>query len=238
MIRYNDKYIKVFADGANPEKMIEQNDDPLIDGFTSNPTLLRKAGITDYEAFAKYVLMHITKKPISFEVIADTYDEMKRQACKIASWADNCYIKIPITNTQGITSIPLIFDLGHNEGIKINVTAVTTYKQVKLASEVLKYCSPSVISIFAGRIADTLSNPVKLMESARLTVGFGTSELLWASAREVYNVRQAIESGADIITLTDDLIKKLGLIGKNLEDYSLDTVKMFFQDALESGYEL
>jgi len=230
--------IKIFADGANLDEMIKQNENPIISGFTTNPTLLRKSGVKNYEEFAKEVLKHIKDKPISFEVFADDWREMKRQALKISEWQDNVYVKIPITNTKGESSYMLINNLA-NLGVKINVTAITTAVQVMesiIALNVVNH-TPSIVSIFGGRIADTFRDPVETMKVA-VASAMHNQEILWASPRELYNLKQAEECGVDIITMTNDLIKKLNLIGKNLDEYSLETVKLFYDDALKSGYTL
>ena len=238
-IALKDFNIKIFADGADLDQMIEQNENPLISGFTTNPTLLRKSGVTNYEQFAKDALRYIDEKPISFEVFADEWKEMERQSLKIASWGENVYVKIPITNTKGQSSCRLISNLT-KQGIKINVTAIMTYEQVCDVSIVLQDYSPSIISVFGGRIADTLRNPENIMKMTKYAIRTysNNQELLWASPREILNVLQAEQMGVDIITLTNDLIKKLTLIGKNLDEYSLETVQLFYNDALKSGYTL
>ncbi|HEY5453802.1 MAG TPA: transaldolase, partial [Polyangia bacterium] len=212
---------------------------PRIAGFTTNPTLMRKDGVSDYRAFAKEVLAHVKTQPISFEVFADEFPEMRRQALEIKTWADNVYVKIPITNTRRESSIPLVKELA-SSGVKLNVTAICTLDQVRDTAAALAGGAPSVVSVFAGRIADTGRDPVPLMREALgicRAAGKGI-ELLWASPRELLNIIQAAEVGCDIITVTPDLLKKLSLVGKDLADYSLETVQMFFRDAQAAGYKL
>jgi transaldolase len=228
----------VFADGADLDSILELAADPVVRGFTTNPTLMRKAGIEDYEGFARKVLDHVTDRPISFEVCADDFEEMRRQAHLLASWGPNVYVKIPVTNTQGISSSPLIADLTA-DGVHLNVTGILTLAQVREVSEPLAESSGAVVSVFAGRIADTGRDPVPLMASAvDMLRQYPNLELLWASPREVINVCQADSIGCDIITVTHDLLKKLGGLGRSLEDVSLDTVRMFYNDAVDAGYVL
>ncbi len=210
-----------------------------IAGFTTNPTLMRQAGVTDYRAFARDVLAQIRDKPISFEVFADDFAEMELQARHIASWGDNVYVKIPITNTRGQSATPLVGALAA-AGVKINVTALCTLEQVRQTARALRGGAPSVISVFAGRVADTGRDPVPLMKEALAVCRAEDPriELLWASPREVLNIVQAAEVGCDIITVTNDLLKKLDLIGKDLEEFSLETVRMFHRDAATAGYVL
>jgi transaldolase len=231
--------IKIFADGASLPAMLALSPDPRIAGFTTNPTLMRKAGVTDYRAFAKELLAGIRQKPISFEVFADEFAEMKRQAREIATWAENVYVKIPITNTRGETAIPLIRELAA-AGVKQNVTAICTLEQVRQTAGALAGGAPSVVSVFAGRIADTGRDPVPLMREALAIcrAAGGGIELLWASPRELLNIVQAAQIGCDIITVTNDLLAKLALVGKDLGQFSLETVQMFFRDAQAAGYEL
>jgi transaldolase len=213
---------------------------PRISGFTTNPTLMRKAGITNYQEFALEVLKFIPDRPISFEVFADEFPEMHRQALLISKWSKNVYVKVPITNTRGESAIPLLQELTH-AGVKLNVTALCTLEQVKATAEVLRGGAPSVVSVFAGRIADTGVDPVPLMANAlKLCKNLGGDqvELLWASPRELLNIVQADQVGCDIITVTPDLLKKLELIGKDLGQYSLETVQMFYNDAAAAGYTL
>ena len=231
--------IKIFADGASVPSILASAKNPRIAGFTTNPTLMRKDGVTDYRAFAKEVLAHVKTQPISFEVFADEFADMKRQALEIKTWGDNVYVKIPITNTRRESSIPLVADLARS-GVKLNVTAICTLDQVRATAEALKGGAPSVVSVFAGRIADTGRDPVPLMREAlrMCRAADGRIELLWASPRELLNLVQAAEVGCDIITVTPDLLKKLDLVGKDLGDYSLETVQMFFRDAQAAGYVL
>ena len=231
--------IKIFADGASLPSMLESARDPRISGFTTNPTLMRKAGISDYRAFAKEVLASIKDRPISFEVFADEFPEMKRQALEIATWGANVYVKIPITNTKRASAAPLIKELA-SSGVKLNVTAICTLDQVRETAAALKGGAPSVVSVFAGRIADTGRDPVPLMKEALSicrAAGAGI-ELLWASPRELLNIVQAAEVGCDIITVTPDLVKKLELVGKDLSEFSLETVQMFHRDAEAAGFKL
>jgi transaldolase len=231
--------IKIFADGASLPALLELAQSPQVAGFTTNPTLMRKAGVTDYRAFAKEVLGHIRDKPISFEVFADDFPEMNRQARAIAAWAENVYVKIPITNTKRESSIGLIRELSQS-GVKVNVTAICTATQVRETAHALKGGAPSVVSVFAGRIADTGRDPVPLMKSALevCTAADPLIELLWASPRELLNLVQADQVGCHIVTVTPDLLKKIELIGKDLGEFSLDTVKMFHRDASDAGYKL
>ena len=226
--------IKIFADTSDIKEIKELNDNPRIAGFTTNPTLMRKVGIKDYQEFCKDVLK-IVKKPISFEVFADDFDDMEIQARIISSWGENIFVKIPITNTKRESSIDLIKKLT-DDGIKLNITAIMTPHQVL---ELPPALAPMIISVFAGRIADTGVDPTPIMVQCKTYSLYKNAELLWASPREVLNIYQAEKLGADIITCTPDLIKKYEqLKGKELMDFSLDTVKMFYQDAKEAGYKL
>jgi transaldolase len=231
--------IKIFGDGASLPAMLALAKDPRIAGFTTNPTLMRKAGVADYRAFAKEVLAAIRTHPISFEVFADDLPEMRRQAREIATWGENVYVKIPITNTRGVPSAPLVRELSA-AGVKVNVTAICTLEQVQDTARALEGGAPSVVSVFAGRIADTGRDPVPLMrEALRICRASGDRiELLWASPRELLNLVQAAEVPCDIITVTSDLLAKLPLIGKDLAEFSLDTVQMFHRDAFAAGYTL
>jgi transaldolase len=230
--------IRLFADGANKTSMLDLYRQPWVHGFTTNPTLMRAAGIRDYESFARDILEHIPDRPISFEVFSDEFPEMRRQAVRIASWGENVYVKIPVTNTLAESSRPLLRELAQS-GVKLNVTAVMTLRQVVEVSEVLSGSPPAVISVFAGRIADTGRDPVPIMcEAARTLRSFPQIELLWASPRELLNIFQADAAGCHIITATADLLKKVALIGKDLSEYSLETVTMFRNDAVAAGYEL
>ena len=229
---------KLFADGADLQGMLEMNAKPFIQGLTTNPTLMRKVGITDYRRFSKEVLKEITVKPISFEVFSDELDEMQRQGLEIASWGENVYVKIPITTTTGESTASVVEHLT-KQGVKVNVTALMTEAQVRVVLEVLDPATPSYISIFAGRIADTGRNPVPIMTAAlELLKSNKQCELIWASPRELLNVFQADEIGCHIITATNDILKKLNLVGYDLTAYSLDTVKMFRRDAVEAGFTL
>ena len=230
--------IKIFADGADKAGMLSMYNNPRIDGFTTNPTLMRKAGITDYIGFAKEILQTIDDKPVSFEVFADEFEEMERQAREIATWGSNVYVKIPVTNTKKLSSASLIKKLSA-EGVQLNITAILSLEQVSEVAEALKNGSSSFVSVFAGRIADTGVDPVPLMKRAlEILKPVSNAELLWASPREVLNVYQAESIGCHIITATNDILKKLDLKGKDLEEYSLETVQMFFDDAQQAGYRL
>jgi transaldolase len=230
--------VKIFSDGADLDSILALAADKRISGFTTNPTLMWKAGLTDYHEFAKRLLERITVHPISFEVFADDRAEMRRQALKISGWGENVYVKIPVTATSGEPMAPLVRELSE-EGVKINVTAVFTTAQVELISEAVANGAPSYISVFAGRIADAGIDPVPIMRRAvEIMVQAPRSELIWASPREVLNVVQADQVGCHIITVTHDLIKKLDSLGKDLLQFSLETVQMFHQDALSAGFSL
>jgi transaldolase len=231
--------VKIFADGADLEGMISLYRNPLIKGLTTNPTLMRKAGILDYESFAKDALAFIKDKPISFEVFSDEFSEMKRQALKIRDWQQNVYVKIPITNSRSQSSIPLIKELAR-EKVQLNVTAILTLKQVRDVAAALNPDIPAVVSVFAGRIADTGKDPEAIMRASKELLGdLPKAELLWASVREVLNIIQADNCGSDIVTVPHDILNKaLKLVGMDLEALSLDTVKMFAQDAEKAGYNL
>lgn len=232
--------IKIYSDGADLASMLENAKDPRISGFTTNPTLMRKSGITDYTAFAKEVLTHIKDRPISFEVFADEFPEMDRQARLIAGWGKNVYVKLPITNTLGESALPLIRKLSVEGRVQVNVTALCTLAQVAGVVEALKGGVPAVISVFAGRIADTGRDPIPFIQAARAMCDASgiVAEVLWASTRELINIKQAESAGAHIITVPPDLLKKLNLFGKDLQEYSLDTVKMFAADATAAGFSL
>ena len=233
-----DLKVKVFADGADLATMIQMNRLAHIKGLTTNPTLMRKAGVLDYKKFAKEALSHVTEKSISFEVFSDDFDEMERQALEIASWAHNVYVKIPITNTQGKASYGLIRRLT-NLGVKVNVTAIMTVKQVELLAECLNPKVPSYVSIFAGRIADTGVDPISTIKSSlELIKENGNAEMIWASPRELLNVIQANDIGCHIITVTNDILSKMKMINYDLNQYSLDTVKMFYEDAKASSFSI
>jgi len=230
--------VKLFADGADLAGMKEMYADPMIKGFTTNPTLMRKAGVQDYKAFAHQVLEAIPDRPISFEVFADEFDEMERQALEIASWGRNVSVKIPVTNTEKRFAGPLIERLS-KAGVALNVTALTTLEQVKGVTECLAANTPAIISVFAGRIADTGRDPVPLMaEAVKIMRAKPKSELIWASPRELLNIFQADAVGCHIITATNDILKKLSLVGKDLDQYSLETVQMFYKDAQAAGYKI
>lgn len=234
----NDLRIKVFADGADRQGILDLCRNPLIRGFTTNPTLMRSAGVTDYEAFAREILEVEPNKPISFEVLCDDFGEMERQARKIAGWGDNVFVKIPVTNTKGETSFELIRRLA-GEGLQLNVTALMTSKQVELVSAAMADGTAGYVSVFAGRIADTGRDPVPVMLDAVETLSpYPHLELIWASPREVLNLFQADAVGCHVITVTHDLLRKLGSVGKDLDDFSLETVRMFYNDAEAAGYTL
>jgi transaldolase len=237
--RLLDLPVKIFADGADLQGIAELSRQPYIDGLTTNPTLMRKVGLTDYEIFARAVLKEVKSKPISFEVFSDDFSEMRRQALKIHAWQDNVYVKIPITNTSGESSIPLIEQLA-SEGVKVNITAVLTPRQVKAVAAVLDPSVPAIVSVFAGRIADTGVDPMPIMkESIEVLSDLPKAELLWASVREVLNVFQAAACRCHIVTVPHDILKKfVELAGKDLEEVSLDTVRMFHRDAAAAGFEL
>jgi len=228
--------IQIFADGAEKQGMLEMYRNPLIKGFTTNPTLMRKAGINDYRAFAKEIVRAIPDRPISFEVFADEFAEMERQAMEIATWGQNIYVKVPVTNTRRETSYGLLKRLARN-GVKMNVTALMTLEQVREVSQCLAGGPPAYISGFAGRVADTGRDPVPLMAAAVEVLRPDRNlELIWASPRELLNIFQADLIGCHIITVTNDVIKKLDLVGKDLDEYSLETVKMFFDDGAKAGF--
>ena len=230
--------IKLFADGADKQGILDMYKNPRIDGFTTNPTLMRKAGITDYVTFAKEILDEITDKPVSFEVFADEYKEMEQQALKISKWGENVYVKIPVMNTKKMPSYELIRYLSL-KGVKINITAIMTLEQVRMVSESVIGGPSCFVSVFAGRIADTGVDPVPLMRQALKILKIApNAELLWASPREVLNVYQAESIGCPIITATNDILKKLNLKAKDLTEFSQETVQMFYQDAQASGFKL
>lgn len=233
------EHVKVYADGANREAILALNDNPIVKGFTTNPTLMNQAGIKDYRGFALDLVPRLEGKPISFEVFADEFREMERQALEIKTWGSNVYVKIPVTNSLGASSVSLIRELA-GAGVKLNVTAVFTLQQVLEVTQALKGGAPSVVSVFAGRVADSGRDPVPLMAAAREICRQADSriELLWASPRELLNIVQADQIQCDIITVTPDLIKKLGLLNKDLTQFSLETVQMFKRDADAAGYRL
>lgn len=238
MIDLKSLRVKVFADGANLEGMKAMYANPLIRGFTTNPTLMRAAGVADYAAFARQVLAAIPDRPVSFEVFADEFDEMEAQAIEIASWGRNVNVKIPVTNTLGRSAAPLVGRLARR-GVCVNVTAVFTLDQVRTIADVLQPEVPAIVSVFAGRVADSGVDPVPLMAAAAdILRAKPKAELLWASPREILNIIQADQAGCGIITVTNDLLKKLALIGKDQAAYSLETVKMFYNDARAAGYSI
>ena len=232
------QHVKLFADGADIAGILALYADPAIRGFTTNPTLMRQAGIEDYEAFARELLEAVPDRPISLEVFADDPAAMERQAVKITTWGEHVYVKIPVTNTEGEFMGPLLRRLVA-DGVKVNVTALMTVAQVEDVSECLAGGPPACVSVFAGRIADTGRDPIPIMrDSLRVLSAHPNVELIWASPREILNVVQADEIGCDIITVTHDLLKKLGTLGKGLDQFSLETVQMFHRDAHDSGYRL
>ncbi len=230
--------LKVFADGADINDMLKAYNSGSVSGFTTNPTLMKKSGITDYMAFAKEALQNITDMPISFEVFSDELEEMETQAYKLRDLAENVYVKIPVTNTKGVPTYDLINKLT-SSGVKVNVTAIFTENQIKNVSENIKNSTPSVISIFAGRIANTGIDPEPIMKFAvDLTKNNPEKEILWASPREALNIIQAERCGCDIITVTPDILKAMDTFGKDLDEFSLETVKMFYDDACEAGFKI
>jgi transaldolase len=230
--------IAIFSDGADVRDMLAARSAGIVKGFTTNPTLMRKSGITDYESFAREALDATGGMPISFEVFADDFGEMERQAKHIATWGEAVYVKIPITNTKGESAVPLIARLSA-AGVKLNVTAILTLEQVRAVVDAVDANTPAIVSVFAGRIADTGRDPVPLMrEAAAICAEKPLAQLLWASPRELLNVIQADECGCHIITVTSDILKKLTMVGKPLEELSLDTVKMFYNDAAAAGFRL
>lgn len=238
MSRLSELKVKLFADGADRAGMLEMYSKPYIKGFTTNPTLMRKAGVSDYRAFALDILRAIPDRPISFEVISDELAEMERQAREIASWGENVYVKIPITNTRAESTRDLVARLA-GAGVKLNITALLTLDQVRTVMKSVAGGPPCTVSIFAGRVADTGVDPVPLMaEAVSILRPAANVELIWASPRELLNIFQADAIGCHIITVTNDILAKLALIGKGLEEFSLDTVKMFRRDAVKAGYTL
>lgn len=238
MTNLNDLGVQIFADGADLTVIAELCKNPLIKGFTTNPSLMRKASVRDYQAFAFDVLQVVRGRPISFEVFSDEAEEMEHQALEIASWGGNVFVKIPVTNTRGEFLGPLIERLS-NSGVQVNVTALLTTEQVSRVSACLSPQTKSFVSVFAGRIADTGKDPVPVMaEAVRLLKWNPNAELIWASPRELLNIFQAESVGCHVITATSDILNKLQLIGKNLAQYSLETVQMFYQDALEAGFRI
>ncbi|HEX9986705.1 MAG TPA: transaldolase [Thermoanaerobaculia bacterium] len=230
--------IHLYSDGADVRDMQAAVAAGLVKGFTTNPTLMRKCGITDYEAFAREALTAVSGMPISFEVFADEFDEMERQAKLIATWGDAVYVKIPITNTKGESAVPLIRRLSA-AGVKLNITAILTLDQVRAVVDALDPQTPAIVSVFAGRIADTGRDPMPIMrQSLEIMRTRPKAELLWASPRELLNIIQADECGCHIITATPEILKKLSMVGKPLDELSLETVKMFYNDATAAGFKL
>ena len=230
--------VEIFADGADRDGIVELARNPLVRGFTTNPTLMRAAGVTDYEAFAREVLETVTDVPISFEVFADDFDEMERQAVMIAGWGDNVFVKIPVSDTSGRPSDRVVSRLAE-EGVQLNVTALMTVDQVRWVTDSLGGGPASFISVFAGRIADTGRDPVPIMrDSLEVMAAHPNLRLIWASPREVLNIIQADAIGCHVITVTHDLLKKLSTVGRDLDEFSLDTVRMFHRDATAAGYTL
>jgi transaldolase len=232
------KQVKIFADGADVDGILALYKNPLIKGFTTNPTLMRKAGIDDYETFARRLVEAIPDRPISFEVFADDFDEMIAQGRVIASWGANVNVKIPVTTTKGAFTGSVVRTLA-GAGVAVNVTAIMTEQQVERVAECLAPNVPAIVSVFAGRVADTGRDPVPVMQAClRALAGRPKAELLWASPRELLNIFQADEIGCHVITVTSDILAKLGIVGKDLDDYSLDTVQMFHRDASTSGFTI
>jgi transaldolase len=234
----SDLRIKIFADGADRDSIARLYANPLIKGFTTNPTLMRKAGVEDYETFAREILEIVSDRPISFEVFSDDFGEMEEQALQIASWSENVYVKVPVTNTGGEPTANVVGRLS-DRGVKVNVTALTTPAQVKEVVQWVVGGPPCYVSVFAGRIADSGRDPLPLMsESLEHASAHPNVELIWASPRELLNIVQADSIGCHIITVTDDLLQKLGSLGRDLDEFSLATVKMFYEDGQAAGYSL
>jgi transaldolase len=238
VVSLNDLKVKIYADGADLTQILTLIKNPIIKGLTTNPSLMRAAGITDYEKFARELLSQVKDLPISFEVFADELEDMEAQAREIASWGSNVYVKIPITNTKAVSTAGVISRLSH-EGIALNITAILTLEQVEIVAEALCKETPAVVSVFAGRMADTGVDPIPLMlASKQILKDRPKAELLWASTRELLNIYHAEQSNSDIVTVPHSLLSKINLIGKNLENYSLETVQMFFKDATASAYTI
>jgi transaldolase len=238
MKSFNQLNVQIFADGADKAGMLEMYAKPFIKGFTTNPTLMRKAGIPEYEAFAREIIAAIPDRPISFEVFADDFAEMERQARRITTWGKHVSVKIPITNTKRESSIPLVRKLSQ-EGIVVNVTALLTLKQVQAVVDAVQGGTSCYVSVFAGRIADTGVDPVPIMaEAVKRLRSAPNTELVWASTRELLNIIQADDIGCHVVTVTRDILKKLSLLGKDLDRYSLETVKMFYEDGKAAGYKI
>ena len=238
MKKVEDLKVKIFADGADKAGMLEMYAKPFVKGLTTNPTLMKKAGITDYRAFCKDILTTIKDKPLSFEVFSDDFSEIEGQALEIASWGENVYVKIPVTNTKQETCYALVKKLAEQK-VKLNVTALMTLEQVRDVVASLNPSIPSYVSVFAGRVADTGVDPVPVMTKAvEMLKVAPAAELIWASPRELLNIFQADDIGCHVITVTNDILKKLSLVGYDLDQYSLDTVKMFYKDAVDAGFKL
>jgi transaldolase len=238
MSRLDDLKVKIFADGADIEGIVKMSQNPLIKGFTTNPTLMRKAGVIDYEAFARQIIAAVPDYPVSFEVFADDFDEMIEQGRAIASWGPNVNVKVPITDTKGALATRVIETLS-GEGVVLNVTAIMTHDQIRALAKAQNPDVPSIVSVFAGRIADTGVDPMPHMrECLKLLAGQPKAELLWASPRELLNIFHADEVGAHIITVTNDVLAKLALVEKDLDQYSRETVQMFYRDASAAGYRI
>jgi transaldolase len=232
------KHVKIFADGADMEGILTLYKNPLIKGFTTNPTLMRKAGIAEYETFARRLVAAVPDRPISFEVFADNFEEMIAQGRVIASWGSNVNVKIPVTTTKGVFTGPVVRTLA-SAGVIVNVTAIMTEQQVERVAECLAPNVPAIVSVFAGRVADTGRDPVPVMRAClKVLANRPKAELLWASPRELLNIFQADEIGCHIITVSHDVLAKLSLVGKDLDDYSLETVKMFHRDATAAGFAI
>ena len=230
--------VKIFADGASKKDILELNSKDFIKGFTTNPSLMKKSGITDYESFSKEILQIVNKKPFSLEVFADDFEEIEKQARKISQWGENVYVKIPISNSKGEKSIRLIKKLS-NEGVKLNITAIFTIKQIEETIDALNNNVNSIISIFAGRIADTGADPLPYIIKAKDLIGDNENMMtLWASTRQIYSIFEADKVGCDIITVPHEMLNKLDILGKNLEEYSLETVNQFYKDAISSNFNI
>ena len=237
-IRFEDLRIKIFSDGADLDRISEAHQEGVVKGFTTNPTLMVQAGITNYLAFAQEVLRLVPDLPVSFEVFSDDFEGMYSQAMRLKALGDNVYVKIPVTNTQRETAAPLIARLS-NEGVMLNITAMLSLRQVREVYEALHADVPSIVSVFAGRIADSGIDPIPIMqESLEILKPKSKAELLWASPREILNLVQADQMGCHIITITPDILAKGKNLGKDLEEFSLDTVKMFYNDAVKSGFDI
>lgn len=238
MKKFDELKVKIFADGADKDSMLKMSKKPFIKGLTTNPTLMRKANVKNYKKFAQEILHEIRDISISFEVFSDDFEEMEKQALEIASWGNNAYVKIPITNTKMETCYSLVERLAA-KGVKLNITAIMTLDQVRKTTESLNSNVPSYVSVFAGRIADTGRDPMPMISNAvDIVKSNPASEIIWASTRELYNIFQADQVGCHIITVTNDLINKMHLFGYDLDEFSLETVKMFYADALAAGYDI